>query len=94
MRRNQIAKLSQNSELGCGWFGVSFFHLRRVTELKSHANHFFCALTKIPMGWLWVSKGSVVKTYPLHGVKNLSKSLFEKSWYSQASWVGFAPNWD
>ena len=22
-------------------FGISFSHLRRVTELKSHANHFF-----------------------------------------------------
>src|SRR4029077_1690167 len=42
MRRNQIAKLSQNSELGCGWFGLPFFHLCRVTKLKSHANHFFC----------------------------------------------------
>src|SRR5205823_8534345 len=41
MRRNQVAKLSQNSELACGWFGVSFFHLCRVTELKSHSNHFF-----------------------------------------------------
>src|SRR5215831_14540230 len=29
-----------------------FFHLCRVTELKNHSNHFFCALTKIPMGWL------------------------------------------
>src|SRR4029077_16659309 len=41
MRRNQFAKLSKNGELGCGWFGLSFFHLCRVTELKSHANHFF-----------------------------------------------------
>jgi hypothetical protein len=41
MRRNEIAKLSQNRELGGGWFGVSFVHLRRVTELKSHSNHFF-----------------------------------------------------
>jgi hypothetical protein len=38
---NQIAKLSQNREFGGGWFGISFFHLRRVTELKSHSNHFF-----------------------------------------------------
>jgi len=50
MRRNQIAKLSQNSELGCGWFGVSFFHLRRVTELKSHANHFFLCFNKDSYG--------------------------------------------
>ena len=41
MRRNQIAKLPQYAEFGCGWFGVSFFHLCRVAELKSHANHFF-----------------------------------------------------
>ena len=27
MRRNQIANLSENAEFGCGWFGVSFFHL-------------------------------------------------------------------
>jgi hypothetical protein len=38
---NQIAKLSENREFGGGWFGVSFFHLCRVTELKSHSNHFF-----------------------------------------------------
>src|ERR1700741_5274924 len=42
MRRNQVAKLSQNSELGGGWFCLFFFnHLCRVTELKSHSNHFF-----------------------------------------------------
>jgi hypothetical protein len=41
MRWNQIAKLAQNSELGCGCFGVSFYHLCRVTKLKSRANHFF-----------------------------------------------------
>ena len=27
MQRNQIAKLSENTEFGCGWFGISFFHL-------------------------------------------------------------------
>ena len=27
MRRNQIAKLSENTEFGCGWFGISFLHL-------------------------------------------------------------------
>ena len=27
-----------------------FFHLRRVTESKSHSNHFFSALTEEPMG--------------------------------------------
>jgi hypothetical protein len=41
MRWNQIAKLPQNSEFGAGWFGISFLHLCRVTELKSHSNHFF-----------------------------------------------------
>ena len=41
MRRNQIAKLPQYAEFGCGWFGLSFYHLCRVAELKSHANHFF-----------------------------------------------------
>jgi hypothetical protein len=41
MRRNEIAKLSKNAEFGCGWSGVSFFHLCRVTELKNHSNHFF-----------------------------------------------------
>ena len=41
---NQIAKLPENAEFGCGWFGVSFFHLCRVAELKSHANHFFFVL--------------------------------------------------
>ena len=41
MRRNQLAKLTKHTELAYGWFGISFFHLRRVTELKSHANHFF-----------------------------------------------------
>jgi hypothetical protein len=41
MRWNQLAKLTEHTEFACGWFGISFFHLRRVTELKSHANHFF-----------------------------------------------------
>src|SRR5271165_6219402 len=41
MGRNEIAKLPQNSELRSGWFGVSFYHLCRVTELKNHSNHFF-----------------------------------------------------
>ena len=27
MQRNQIAKLSQNTEFGCGWFGIFLFHL-------------------------------------------------------------------
>src|SRR5689334_683012 len=40
MRGNEIAKLSQNRELRRGWFGVSFFHLCRVAELKSQANLF------------------------------------------------------
>jgi hypothetical protein len=48
---NQIAKLSQNRELGGDWFGL-FFHLCRVTELKSHSNHFFCPHIHPPMGCL------------------------------------------
>jgi hypothetical protein len=47
MRRNQIAKLSENAELGCGWFGRSFYHLCRVTKLRSHANHFFVSQPKL-----------------------------------------------
>ena len=50
MRWNEIAKLSQDRELGGGWFGVSFFHLCRVTELKSHSNHFFCPHIDPPYG--------------------------------------------
>jgi hypothetical protein len=50
MRRNQIAKLSEYTEFGCGWFGVSFFHLCRVTELKSHANHFFLCFSQNSYG--------------------------------------------
>jgi hypothetical protein len=42
----------QNREFGGGWFGVSFFHLCRVTELKRHSNHFFCPRIDPPMGWL------------------------------------------
>ena len=53
MRRNQIAKLSEYTEFRCGWFGVLFYHLCRVAELKSHANHFFRALTETPVGRLW-----------------------------------------
>ena len=41
MRRNQITKMSEYTEFGCGWFGVLFYHLCRVAELKRHANHFF-----------------------------------------------------
>jgi hypothetical protein len=52
MWRNEIAKLSQYTEFGCGWFGVSFYHLCRVAELKSHANHFFSDLTKKSVGRL------------------------------------------
>jgi hypothetical protein len=50
MRRNQIAKLPQYAEFGCGWFGVSFFHLCRVAELKSHANHFFFCFSQDSYG--------------------------------------------
>src|SRR5271165_5800479 len=54
MLRNQIAKLPEYTEFRCGWFGISFFHLCCVAVLKSHANHFFCALAKTPMGWLCI----------------------------------------
>jgi hypothetical protein len=50
MRRNQIAKLPEYTEFACGWFGVSFFHLCRVTELKSHANHFFLCFSQNSYG--------------------------------------------
>src|SRR6516164_1449719 len=50
MRRNEIAKLSKNAEFGCGWFGVSFFHLCRVTELKNHSNHFFLCFNQDSYG--------------------------------------------
>ena len=53
MRWNQIAKLPQNGEFGDGWFGISFLHLCRVTELKSHANHFFLCFN-------WKSYGMAV----------------------------------
>jgi hypothetical protein len=59
MRRNQIAKLPQYAEFGCGWFGVSFDHLCRVAELKGHANHFFFCFSQIPMGWLCKKSGSI-----------------------------------
>ena len=50
MGRNEIAKLPQNSELRSGWFGVSFYHLCRVAELKSHANHFFFCFSQNSYG--------------------------------------------
>ena len=50
MRRNQIAKLPEYTEFGCGWFGISFFHLCRVAELKSHANHFFLCFNQNSYG--------------------------------------------
>src|SRR5215471_1283378 len=50
MRRNQLAKLTEHTEFACGWFGISFFHLRRVTELKSHANHFFLCFNQDSYG--------------------------------------------
>ena len=50
MRRNQLAKLTKHTELAYGWFGISFFHLRRVTELKSHANHFFLCFNQDSYG--------------------------------------------
>jgi hypothetical protein len=56
MRRNQIAKLPEYTEFGCGWFGVSFFHLCRVTELKSHANHFFLCFSQNSYGMAVILK--------------------------------------
>src|SRR6516165_9306215 len=50
MRRNQLAKLTKHTEFAYGWFGISFFHLRRVTELKSHANHFFLCFNQDSYG--------------------------------------------
>src|SRR6516165_8727550 len=50
MRRNKLAKLTKHTELAYGWFGISFFHLRRVTELKSHANHFFLCFNQDSYG--------------------------------------------
>ena len=50
MRRNEIAKLPKNAEFGYGWFGVSFFHLCRVTELKNHSNHFFLCFNQDSYG--------------------------------------------
>ena len=44
MRRNEIAKLSENTELRCGWFGILFHHLCRVAELKNHSNQIFLCL--------------------------------------------------
>ena len=40
MQRNQIAKLSENTEFGCGWFGISFLSLLSGPELKNHSNHY------------------------------------------------------
>src|SRR6516165_7971350 len=69
MRRNKLAKLTKHTELAYGWFGISFFHLRRVTELKSHANHFFLCFNQDSYGmavnrsrWLHVSLPGVRET--------------------------------
>jgi len=50
MRRIEIAKLREYAEFGCGWFGVLFYHLCRVAELKSHANHFFLCFSQKSYG--------------------------------------------
>ena len=55
MRRNKLAKLTKHTELAYGWFGISFFHLRRVTELKSHANHFFLCFNQDSYGMAVIS---------------------------------------
>src|ERR1700719_2832799 len=61
MWRNQIAKLPEYTEFGCGWFGVSFFHLCRVAELKSHANHFFFCFSQDSYGMAvyWIGPPSL-----------------------------------
>ena len=66
MRRNQLAKLTKHTELAYGWFGISFFHLRRVTELKSHANHFFLCFNQD-------SYGMAVKFFSQAARENVSK---------------------
>ena len=50
MRRNQFAKLSEHTEFRSGWFGILFYHLCRVAELKSHANHFFSCFNQDSCG--------------------------------------------
>jgi len=55
MRRNQIAKLSEYTEFGCGWFGVLYHQLCRVAELKSHANHFFSCVNQNSYGMALIS---------------------------------------
>src|SRR6202011_2934437 len=72
MRRNQIAKLSQNSELGCGWFGLSFYHLCRVTKSKSHANHFFLCFNRSSYGMTVY----LVRDYAISGHSSLRLSEF------------------
>ena len=61
MRRNKLAKLTKHTELAYGWFGISFFHLRRVTELKSHANHFFLCFNQDSYGMAVVQIGHILR---------------------------------
>jgi hypothetical protein len=71
MRRNQIAKLPQDTQFGCGWFGVSFYHLCRVAELKTHANHFFLCFSQNSYGM-----AVIPIAFLLHGFKLQAFSLF------------------
>src|SRR5258708_4420829 len=50
MRRNQIAKLSQNSELGCGWFGLSFFSPLSSDKVKEPCQPLFLCFNRKPYG--------------------------------------------
>src|ERR1700730_8146145 len=45
-----MARLQKNAEFGCGWFGISFYLLRRVTEVKNHSNHFFLCFNRKAYG--------------------------------------------
>ncbi len=44
MRRNEIAKLPEYTELGCGWFGISFFSPPSSDRVKEPFQPlFFCS---------------------------------------------------
>src|SRR6516164_8745474 len=77
MRRNEIAKLSKNAEFGCGWFGVSFFHLCRVTELKNHSNHFFLCFNQDSYGMAVFSNCCMEWILP----RNVNGAWMRRSFY-------------
>jgi hypothetical protein len=78
MRRNQIAKLPQDTQFGYGWFGVSFYHLCRVAELKTHANHFFLCFSQN-------SYGMAVKVNPPN---NALRHSYASYWLARSSKEG------